>query len=357
MLIKKLYLIFVLLFSSYSFSGPRVGNGGGGWGCLVDDKLQWVELLDLYEAKHEFKYGPLETEHDGDILASFNTLVGSLLSDFTERVNEDKSFEDKLKFNARFNQILKRLKDISFLNTHGLELNLKIVMDLFSFVDRSLVTVEDAAFRIMPKKDECLNGEIIYLQIANFTNDDRLLVSKKNWSYLSVDNRVALVFHEALYLTFRTIFSDEDSSRARKAVALLFSNLSLNGLKDNMIELFDDKSIHSEDLIDSEILPFILTNAAIKKYINHSLDYYCEDKLPGICSRTIRFKTHLIRPGELTDMGSGEILYPYFIDYKLKDHEIYCSFEIFVRYKRLHEVSYTSVFQLRNSCLNLETID
>lgn len=63
-------------------------------------------------------------------------------------------------------------------------------------------------------------------QLANYTNQNQILVNGEIYNSLNDSNKAALVVHEALFKIFR-MYGATNSVRARKSVALGFSNIDL----------------------------------------------------------------------------------------------------------------------------------
>lgn len=64
-------------------------------------------------------------------------------------------------------------------------------------------------------------------QLANYVNDQQILVDGEIWKMLDLTNQAALIVHESLYKFLRS-FGETDSRRTRRIVAYLFSNYSFD---------------------------------------------------------------------------------------------------------------------------------
>lgn len=319
----KLFLIFMMtFFSALVLAGPRVGNGGGGWACYQDHSLQWIKLVDLYEAKNEYGLNLLNFEG-----ASFESI---------------------------YKKIYDRLNQAKHLYPHNLYLHLSNVKKQMRLVaSAELTLIEDAHFRIFPGVSDCPGGKVTYLQLANFTFDGRLLIREDIWSALSPTDQVALVFHEAFYSLFRELYSDETSDRARRAVGLLFSDISAPVLESKLNEIhFLASSPHGNPLHE-DVLPFIIQNVEVKNYITKTLDHYCVHDLAGLCGNQVYFKLFSILPQDGQFVGEPslfKILLPYIIRYQLRGQEVYCDFSVEVLQERNIEGIKNQLKSLNYSC-------
>ena len=64
-------------------------------------------------------------------------------------------------------------------------------------------------------------------QLANYVNDQEILVDGAIWKALDLTNQAALIVHESLYKFLRS-FGDTDSRRTRRIVAYLFSDFTFD---------------------------------------------------------------------------------------------------------------------------------
>ena len=89
-----------------------------------------------------------------------------------------------------------------------------------------IALIDDAKVRVKPAIETC-DGTIAPMQIANFTDDGRLLIDSHLFNHpkFSPRDQAALLVHEAIYAYFRSRFEDRDSQRARRVVGILFSKL------------------------------------------------------------------------------------------------------------------------------------
>lgn len=199
--IRVLFCILLsLAFSpAAKASEHEIGNGGGAWACW-DGELRWMKLVDLYEGRGEFGLEIIEPgAHYSDIIR----------------------------------QIRGRLSALNQYVASGINRNLDSVLMQIMSVDGQLEYIDDVRYRVRPPADECLSGEIRYIQLANYTRYGKILLRQRYFesSALSETDRAALMLHEAVYAYLRERYNEQDSVRARRIVALLFSTLSVEDMK------------------------------------------------------------------------------------------------------------------------------
>lgn len=181
-----------------AIAGEGAGNGGGAWVCQNDDQLKtirWAKLVDLYEAEKEFQL-PLK---------SFGN------HNFHEIIDIQK---------VRLFSLNKNLYEVLTSYFEDVESNLREI-------DADLELIDDSLYRVRPPVRDCLDGEVKYIQVANYTHYGSVLINKyqfNNEKFSEID-KAALMFHEAIYAYLRDRYGDSDSVRAREIVGYLFSNL------------------------------------------------------------------------------------------------------------------------------------
>lgn len=183
-------------------AGEKIGNGGGGWACRnqdVNSSLRWVKLLDLYEAQEEFGLRPVQIEN-GNFLEAASQILEARLAPIAPG------------FHARIRETLNR------------------IFPLLSTVRADLEAIDDVAFRIRPRNQDCAGGSLAYAQIANYTTYGRILLNEEliGSELFSDTDMAALITHEAVYAYLRESYGDESSTRTRRIVGLLFSQASLS---------------------------------------------------------------------------------------------------------------------------------
>lgn len=183
--------LMILTISSYAYSSGGVDGGGGGSIVCRDaqGKITSAEILDLYEGRVQYSY----------IQRISQDSVDKQVEDVVERLSFGRgpSFKSYLMSYARF---------VS---------NSKVILP----DGTGLLPVNDANNIIVPK-----NCQIE--QLANFTNQNQVLVNGEIYNALDNTNKAALIVHEALYKIFR-MYGTTNSTRARKSVALGFSNIDI----------------------------------------------------------------------------------------------------------------------------------
>lgn len=208
---------FAALDSSHA--GPRVGNGGGVWLCrdYTTFEIRWMQLIDLFEADAD--YG-LQLAEMPKVLDEWH--LYSLKRREIERVSS-----------RLHNAIAKS------------EVDLKKIMHQTPG-NGTLAVVSDGYYRVRPDISSCENGYIYFGQMANFTDDGRLLLSGALWNDRSfgIKDKAALLVHEQVYHALRKLDGDRNSLRTRAIVAVLFSSLDDN-----------DKALRIEKILDRRAPP------------------------------------------------------------------------------------------------------
>ena len=202
---KAITCLFTLLtlvyFSSRTFAGDKVGNGGGFWGCYDSQKtLLHGQFVDLYEAQEEYGL--------------------SLIADsgaFQAIVNERAQF------------LATQLPEFS----QALAPYLTEVKNKIHFVDAELKQVDDSLYHISPLPKYCGGLPWQYVQFANFTDQGQVLIRQDLWQspLISELDKAALIWHEAVYRWLRVEKGDTNSVRARQIVGILFSRLSSDEMR------------------------------------------------------------------------------------------------------------------------------
>lgn len=203
---KTFIVLFSISFSLNLLAGGEKGNGGGAWGCFTSDsnELVWLRLLDTFEAEFEFGNELISSQH----LPEVNRMVSQRLKRYSQKLY--KSINSRLDF----------MQEIVF------------------YTDAELDEVNDHFYRVRPNSSSCLAGSIQYVQVANMTNDHRLMISKKYYHFLSRVDQLALFYHEAIYYYLRDKYEDINSKRAREIVGLLFSKITDDELRKKLDTIF-----------------------------------------------------------------------------------------------------------------------
>ncbi|MGE0634605.1 MAG: hypothetical protein AB7O96_19485, partial [Pseudobdellovibrionaceae bacterium] len=204
--------MLVVSFLIFSFlqaeAGFKAGNGGSGWSCVENlgsgrEKIIWLELMDLYEAKeiHALKLTDYKNESHMEIAS----------------------------------HVLSQVQKIDFKFAGEVENNLSRVLKYRRFTNEELTVIPDTFEGLYPEAPKCPTGSIKQRQIANWKNDDDrdgslvVLFSQKLFysEQFSETERAAVLVHEAIYASLRTLYADQDSIRTRRIVGLLFSDQSM----------------------------------------------------------------------------------------------------------------------------------
>ena len=208
----KSFLAMTVLFLISNFamaSGTTIGNGGSGIVCFDDNKkIISAQILDLWEGEALFNLKPVDDSRD--FLKIAEQKIATL-----KKVNV---FGDSLSSPTKLFNSFKFLPSGVPLQTTG-------------DIDSILAVPQSCQFS----------------QVINYSSDGTIYVNSDIWNLLDNKNRAAFIVHETIYEFLRkSSRSETNSRRARKAVAYLFSNKSLE--VQNTAELSPHTYCYSSDL-------------------------------------------------------------------------------------------------------------
>lgn len=215
---KTFFLLSLLFLPTFSHAGDKVLNGGGIWICETPDlKVTSSVLVDFYEAENEFKW----------------TLIQPTRTD-PQQIADDVLAAVRTKFPEHADAWAKVLTDM---RTH------------FDFVAGELTLAEDSKYRSKPLPSLCrTSGGWQYRQFANW--DDRAnhgIIRQDYWNspQISTLDKAGLVWHEVIYRWLRVTYGDNDSTRAREIVGVLFAEnnaqFTLEQARARLQEILDRK--------------------------------------------------------------------------------------------------------------------
>jgi hypothetical protein len=241
-------LTLTAIFAAPKFAdaGPRVGNGGAGWVCQdrSTKAYRWIRLVDLFEAENEF--GLKINPHAGSYREILDQKMATIL-------REVPSLQKKLTTDAQ-----------------------RLISSITMVPDGSTLTrIDDGRIRVPPSPRSCQNGYLYYGQLANFTDDGRLLINGAYFqhSVFSETDRSALLLHEILYKSLRDTSGDTNSTRARQLVGLLFSDINSTELRadvEHVLSLPPPKDDKSDVILDTfEIHCRAATTAGSSDFSEH----------------------------------------------------------------------------------------
>lgn len=200
MKILKHSLSFALLLSLFSFSGAalaapdRIGNGGGVWMCEgPSGEIFDLMFMDIFEARREYQLNIPEVS-------------GSYLDAVAAK---KKWIAANLEMGAKLNE------------------HIVYVEKTITWIDDVIVSIPDAANKIIPHPSLCKQGKWTAVQLVNFTDDLRILVRRELFEspLMTEMERAAVYLHEGIYSYLRTEKEDTNSVRARAIVGVIFSDL------------------------------------------------------------------------------------------------------------------------------------
>lgn len=185
---------FMIFFSQGTAAADGAISGGGGQSVVCrnpDHSIKSARLYDLYEA--EIRYGLKITD---DPLIDY---VAQAIK-AGENINGVHDLKSKKETETSIRSFVKRIR----------------------FVPREaiLVPVDDAKLVVIPALPCAIE------QVANYTPDDNLLVSRELWDTFDQTSRAALVLHEMVYYLLRVSPGHAtNSTLARKVVGYAFSGV------------------------------------------------------------------------------------------------------------------------------------
>lgn len=216
-----------LFFQSLTFSGTRVNNGGGAWVCRApaNDEWTWIQIADFLEPLPE----KIQLEVENHEL-EFESIVQSKLNFLEQKVP----------------QLFQPMKD-SLAGFNG----------LVQFVSFSLEVTSDRNLGIRPPPSTCENGNIQYIQVADYLYVNRLLIDAAIWNHpkFSPMNKAGLMLHERIYKTMRDHFGDTTPLRSRKIVAWLFSNATDDAKAKNISWILQATAFNDRNVATFAVAP------------------------------------------------------------------------------------------------------
>jgi|GEM_PF-6732864 len=193
---KPLILSLLLTAPFPAFAGDKINNGGGIWICENSDlEITSSVLVDFYEAENEFKW----------------TLIQPSAND-PWRIADDIAQG----LPSRFPQV-----------ASSWAATLAEVRARFHYIAGELSIADDSKFRAKPLPSLCrTGGGWHYRQFANW--DDRSnhgIIREDYWKSARISplDKAGLIWHEAIYRWLRVTYNDNDSTRARELVGVLFA--------------------------------------------------------------------------------------------------------------------------------------
>ncbi len=191
--------IMGLILMAMTMTAHAGDKGNGGYSLVCRDengKINSAELLDIYEGKilHHLDFQNNDIEVDSLILIALNRTAG----------NDS--------FYGKMSRELEHIRENTIFVPEGHELEL----------------TEDA-FPIIKRKG-CK-----FEQLANYTLDDKLVISEEIYNKLDKLNKAALYVHEAVFAIRRKALNETSSFNSRKLTAHLIASNLENLILDRMI--------------------------------------------------------------------------------------------------------------------------
>ena len=228
--IFKKYLATTWMLMAIAQAGDKEGNGGGSIVCRDSTgEIKKAFLLDLWEGE------TLPLRQNGLLPLSIVRDESTSVDDQINRVLNRFLQINKTAFETLVDEIWRIKREIKILS-----LRIEPIHDSRNF---ALPEIEGLTCR----KE----------QLASYTRENGLVVSRSIWDKLPKTDRAALIFHEAIYKWERKHLGAKDSDHTRKIVAVAFSNAPLT------YELLGRLApvIHSEDVAKEKWNPYwIISN-------------------------------------------------------------------------------------------------
>jgi hypothetical protein len=187
--------ILFLTSSTYAATGGVDGGGGKSVVCRdINGKIISAEVLDLYEGRVQYGLAPAISSDpiDQQVQAVVSRLSTGRGEPFSRTV----------------------MSYVDFVQTQ------KVLLP----DGTGLLPIDDSHHVVTPK-----NCQVE--QLANFTNQNQILINGEIWNSLDNSNKAALIVHEAIYKVFR-MYGATNSIRARKSVAIGFAGGTLTPIWD-----------------------------------------------------------------------------------------------------------------------------
>lgn len=193
------FLVASVILGLGSLAAHAGNENGGGGGAVVcrnpDHSIMSVETLDIYEAKN--MYGLYVPEQAGSV----KEIVANIKVKLRDSLAQPE---------IHLYPLIERVQSIMRFTQNGAKLE----------------PVDDAAAIVLPK--DCKIE-----QLANYVDDNLLVVQHELWERLSNTQKAALILHEAIYRLER-YEGATTSRRTRRIVASLFSNLQLESVESGL---------------------------------------------------------------------------------------------------------------------------
>ena len=217
MRIRNSFLILLLLTSAFAYAGgSTAGNGGGAWVCRDSGgTIIWTQLVDLFEAVSQF--GLSLRSNSG----SYETIVDAT----KQRLVALKQYGSGAGLSDVLPGIESQVDGLNYLKPS----------ESVTYTDEVLPVVDDALYYLVPWSSSC-SGAVDYEQIVNFHDDGTIDVQSELFQSLSENAKAALVTHEAVYASRRTLL-DHNSVISRRVVGYLFSDLPDNQIFPELEEM------------------------------------------------------------------------------------------------------------------------
>tara|TARA_B110001454_G_scaffold219195_1_gene251380 strand:+ start:19864 stop:20880 length:1017 start_codon:yes stop_codon:yes gene_type:complete len=207
--------IFLLIFiAKLGITG--VLNGGGGVGVVcrnLQNDIQSVELLDLWEAKTLFGQEPKQTFASAGLEGGLNLIFEKLKNSYAERVVASNCVDQDCTY-----KFLKEQSNL-FLQPNSKLLRLRNV---------TLELTEDSFEVAKPA-----NCKIE--QIVNYQASGKILLNQDLFEKMDLLNQIALVAHESYYAFLRLRASEQDSVRTRRAIGYVMAGNEFLDLAPNLL--------------------------------------------------------------------------------------------------------------------------
>ncbi|PIU00466.1 MAG: hypothetical protein COT74_05935 [Bdellovibrionales bacterium CG10_big_fil_rev_8_21_14_0_10_45_34] len=197
---KKCLALLTIVVPFFAAAMAQAGavTGGGGKGVICRDSngaITFAELLDLFEAKQV--YGLEVREYTGTLEEAIKNIKSDIEGTMTQP-------------EIHLFPLFRRVQSILKLATREVVLK----------------PVDDAAEVVLP-----VNCHLE--QVANYVDDNLLIVSSEIWEAFDVTNKAALIAHEAIYRMER-FGGSTNSRRARKIVGHLFAGYPFKNVKEGL---------------------------------------------------------------------------------------------------------------------------
>jgi len=231
------WMMSLVLVTSSAFAQGGSSHGGGGGNvleCIESGKIKYY-LLDVWEAKNEGQ----NIEMGGPTLRTMQEKI--------EYVRARYAKIDPVRAQAYADEANKMAEDIQ-----ALKLNQATPNGLVLFqgpLENTADANPDNSFKSLyhdekPTHTQCAIGQLVLQKPKISPLDPFYKIDRHYWEFLSLDQQVATLYHEAIYKEFRSV-GVYNSKAARNLNGLVMSGKILNITSSQYVEMIRSQGLKS----------------------------------------------------------------------------------------------------------------